>query len=192
MIKGIYTPFFSHEVGAIISEQNQALSIIDGSPGHVDFPEDKIWEIHKFRPGYIHRLAHTHPTGMWEMSGRDKQTLKTWAFALYPFPIRLSTITFVHSSLDNFNGFNNYDFFNVKNTINSLDIPENFKLQGFIEVTYFAELESKETWLARRTGKESRKINIFIEKIQLLDTAVELFNDASNWQQILLEKSFNS
>ena len=83
---------FLHETGVIVDDHNSALTIIDGSMGAVEFPEELIWNLHKARPGSVFELAHTHPNGMSELSGRDEQTLKTWAFALYPFPLRMSVI----------------------------------------------------------------------------------------------------
>lgn len=85
---------YLRETGAIISDANKIISLIDGEVGSVEFPEELIWEIHKKSPGKIFELAHTHPTDMSQASGRDKQTLKTWAFALYPYPIRLSVVTY--------------------------------------------------------------------------------------------------
>jgi hypothetical protein len=109
---------YIRETGAIISENREILSIIDGEVGHVDFPEELIWQIHKRTPGKIFELAHTHPMGMPEASGRDRQTLTTWAFALYPYPVRLSVIS--------------YD-------------PEK---EWFTKNVYLAILEPKETWKA--------------------------------------------
>lgn len=84
---------YRNEMGALISDTNQMLHLADGNAGSVDFPEEVIWALHKTRPGLVFKLAHTHPPSMANLSGRDRQTLKTWAFALYPFPIRMSTIT---------------------------------------------------------------------------------------------------
>ncbi len=80
------------ESGAIITPQNYALTILTGTPGQVDFPEEMIWQFHKTNPGIVYKFAHVHPPGMTELSSRDIQTMKTWAFALYPYPIRMSTI----------------------------------------------------------------------------------------------------
>lgn len=81
------------EVGAVMDRDDKILSFVEGSPTHVDFPEELIWQLHKMSPGIVYKLAHTHPPGMTELSGRDEKTLKTWGIALYPFPIRMSTIT---------------------------------------------------------------------------------------------------
>lgn len=84
---------YKHEAGMLVSENDTAINIITGGVGHVDFPEELIWDLHKHRPGYLLKLAHTHPPRMDNPSARDIQTLETWAWALYPFPIRLSVIT---------------------------------------------------------------------------------------------------
>lgn len=110
------------ETGAIISDTGKILSFIDGTPGSVEFPEEMIWKFHKDQPGKVFELAHTHPTGMTNMSSRDEKTLKTWAFALYPYPIRLSVITFLEDK------------------------------QVFIKKLFFAKLEPKENWVARGKG----------------------------------------
>lgn len=86
---------FKNEMGAVVTPLNKVLTIVEGEVGHVDFPEEFILNIHKLSPGEAFKLAHTHPTGMIGLSTRDVMTLKTWAFTLYPFPIRMSTITFV-------------------------------------------------------------------------------------------------
>jgi len=84
---------FIKESGAIISPQDKLLALIEGFPGHVDFPEELIWSLHKLSPGIVYKLAHVHPDGMTGLSNRDIKTMKTWAFALYPFPIVMSTIS---------------------------------------------------------------------------------------------------
>lgn len=84
---------YKHEAGVIVSEKNLALSLVKGNFGSVDFPEEQIWALHKARPGCVLKLAHTHPPRMDHPSGRDLQTLETWAWAFHPFPARLSVIT---------------------------------------------------------------------------------------------------
>jgi hypothetical protein len=110
---------FKTENGVIVSNEGHGLHFVTGSPGSVEFPEEVIWGLHQFSPGVIHELAHTHPIGMWELSARDKQTLKTWAYALYPFPARLSVITYM---------------------------PQQ---KNFNKVTALGILESKEAWILR-------------------------------------------
>ena len=84
---------FAFETGAVVSNDGGILTYVDGNPGSVDFPEEFIWDLHKKSPGFVEKLAHVHPPGMIELSGRDKQTMKTWAFALHPFTLKMSTIT---------------------------------------------------------------------------------------------------
>lgn len=120
---------YKKENGVIVSADGHGLHFVPGNPGSVEFPEEVIWEIHKKSPGLIHELAHTHPIGMWELSGRDKQTLKTWAFAMYPYPVRLSVITYLRDT------------------------------QQFHKVTALAILEAKETWINRgKEGKRNFNI----------------------------------
>ncbi len=88
---------YKRETGMIISQFNKPLAVIDGEGGHVDFPEEMIKRLHELSPGIIFELAHTHPPGIFEPSGRDKQTMYTWAFALYPFPVRLSVFSYDNS-----------------------------------------------------------------------------------------------
>lgn len=90
---------FNFEAGAVISKDGDVLTYVEGDFGHVDFPEQFIWAVHQKFPGYIDKLAHVHPPGMIELSSRDKQTMKTWVFTLYPFPIRMSTITLTGEGL---------------------------------------------------------------------------------------------
>lgn len=86
---------FQKETGVIIDDHNSALAVIDGSMGAVEFPPEFIWQLHRARPGVVFELAHTHPPGMNDLSARDRKTLKTWTFALYPFPARLSVTTWI-------------------------------------------------------------------------------------------------
>lgn len=84
---------FKREVGALLSPQGHILSIVYGSGGHVDFPGELAWSLHKKSPGIVYAFVHTHPPGLLELSGEDKSTLKAWALALYPFPARMGVIT---------------------------------------------------------------------------------------------------
>lgn len=84
---------FLHESAAVIGRNKEVLSFVDGEWGTVDFPEELIWKIHKQNPGMIFELAHTHPPDLYQASERDLRTLETWAFALYPYPIRLSVLS---------------------------------------------------------------------------------------------------
>lgn len=86
---------FLQETGAIISQGGQALAYYDGNKGEVTFDFETIMALHKASPGCIWKFAHTHPMGMEELSETDKTFLKTLSPILYPFPVRLSTVTFV-------------------------------------------------------------------------------------------------
>ena len=134
---------YTTESGVVVGLQNNALHYVDGDIGHVDFPEDLIWDLHKRVPGSVYKLAHTHPPGMYQLSRRDKQTLGTWAFALYPFPARLSTIT--------------------ERRIMGEDTV-------FVETTYICHLESKSEWLKRKGESPSieRLMKMFPESQKIV------------------------
>lgn len=83
---------FIREVGAILDNQDRLISVFDGEPGHVDFPNELIAKLHKMNPGYIGRFTHIHPPKCGELSGQDKKMMKNLAFVMYPFPIRLGVI----------------------------------------------------------------------------------------------------
>lgn len=119
---------FAKECGVIVSSTNKALRYIEGEPTKVEFPEEIIWEIHKSSPGSIYKLAHTHPEGVTEPSARDLLTLKTWAFAMYPFPARMSIIYY------------------------------NDKSEMFTEKVFVAHLQPKGEWLAQGKGVRELKI----------------------------------
>ena len=84
---------FKNETGIILSEEWDPLAFIEGNPGSVNFPSEFILDLGKKRNGFVYLLMHTHPDGMTELSSRDELTLKTLAFTLYPFPIRMGTLT---------------------------------------------------------------------------------------------------
>lgn len=107
---------YKTENGVIVNEFDEPVAMIPGTPGLVEFPSLMIWELHRSRPGYIFKLAHTHPPGMISLSSTDQSTLRTWAMALSPFPIRMSTITW------------------------------DTGLGEYIESTYLAIVEPKELW----------------------------------------------
>jgi len=68
------------------------LAFFQGTQGEVTFPEDFLWDLHRRAPGNIEKLIHTHPPGVVEASTQDKRLLIALAWALYPFPIRLSVL----------------------------------------------------------------------------------------------------
>lgn len=84
---------FNNEVGIILSNEWDPLLFIEGSPGSVDFPSEFILDVHKRNNGFVYVLMHTHPDGMTGLSFRDELTLKTLAFFLSPFPMRMGTLT---------------------------------------------------------------------------------------------------
>lgn len=84
---------FITENGIILDVNGKVICKVPGHPSHVNFPEETIWKLHKLNPGFIDRLVHTHPTGMFGISSTDRVLLKSLAMALSPLPIRLSTLT---------------------------------------------------------------------------------------------------
>ncbi len=153
---------FKYEVGALVDKEGQILHITEGDPGVVVFPQELIYQLHKANPGIIHCLAHTHPPGMTELSGEDKSTLKAQALWMYPFPARMSTITWTND-------------LQRSGTINS----------GFIETRYLAFFEAKETWIAR--GKETPRKFYLIEELQ---REIWLTKNSSLYSRILAEMSY--
>lgn len=155
---------FIQETGALITEQGKILTIIDGTPGSVDFPPDIIWNYHKMSPGMIYALSHVHPPHMTNLSARDKLTLKTWAHAIFPYPIRIITISETRA-------------------INERHIQ-------VTETCFLGVLESKESWIQR--GKEgSRKFEIIKEWVEKSYFDLQEIQKTDNWYgRILLDKSY--
>ncbi len=89
---------FVKEIGGIIDREGHLLHVVEGTPGMVVFPQEILHQLHKDNPGIIQTLAHTHPSGMTELSGEDISTLKAQALWMYPYPIRMSTITWVNGA----------------------------------------------------------------------------------------------
>lgn len=151
-------------MGAIIGPNGSLLHLVDGHPGHVDFPEEVIWNLHKGSPGVAFELAHTHPPEMTELSQRDKQTLKTWCFALAPFPLRMSTITEVRQDGKDY--------------------------KRFQETVYFGSLESKEGWIARGKPSEGRKFEVILYSIfRFTEFDMEDWMYKA-WEKLLIERSY--
>ena len=113
---------FKREVGALLSPQGHILSIVYGSGGHVDFPIELAWQLHKKQPGIVYAMVHSHPPGMTELSGEDKSTLKAWALTFYPFPMRMGVVTEINGRM-------------------GWDIPTR-KVK-----MYYGDLEPKEVWI---------------------------------------------
>lgn len=84
---------FKQESGCILAPDKRILHLVDGHPGYVDFPAGVILSLHKQSPGIVYALSHVHPNGMTGLSSTDEGTMRAWARAIYPFPIRMITIT---------------------------------------------------------------------------------------------------
>jgi hypothetical protein len=82
---------FNKETGIVLSDREDIVHVTTGSAGSVEFPSEIIWQIHQRTPGYIYCLMHSHPDHMVELSHEDITTLKGWAYAMYPYPIRMGT-----------------------------------------------------------------------------------------------------
>jgi len=87
---------YKKEMGAIISPQGHALHYVEGLPGEVTFPAREVaWKLHMLEKGSVYKYAHVHPPAMAEPSDRDRRMAKAWAVAFYPFPARISVVTYV-------------------------------------------------------------------------------------------------
>lgn len=153
---------FITENGVLLDNFDRVIAEVPGTIGVTPFPEQLIAKLHKLQPGYINRLVHTHPCGMFGLSklGEDNDTsmMRSWAMHMHPFPFRLSTLT------------NDGDY-------------------SFIESIYVARLEPKEIWEGRKEREKMssyRKITIELESEQTfyLDTCPE-------WVRKLILSSFN-
>jgi hypothetical protein len=113
---------FYRETGAIISPNKQILHLVDGTAGLTLFPDKLAWDIHKSFPGNLFAFSHVHPPEMTELSHEDETTLKAWAIALYPYPMRMITITHKTTSYS----------------------------EWFMETCYLGMMESKEMWQAKK------------------------------------------
>lgn len=151
---------YVQETGGIITPDKNLLHIIEGSPGSVDFPYETIWRLHQLQPGIVFCLSHVHPPGMTGLSGRDEMTVRTWAYALDPFPARIATITEINQVGDE-----------------SL----------FQETIYLGILESKEVWIKR--GKEGpRNFEIIMESKEIYH--YNLIHPDQWYGKLLLDKSY--
>lgn len=122
---------YFRETGAIISPNKQILHLVDGTAGLTLFPDELAWKLHKSFPGNLFAFSHVHPPEMTELSHEDKTTLKAWAMALYPYPMRMITITHKTS---------NYS-------------------EWFTETCYLGMMESKELWQIVSSFNSSGKKN---------------------------------
>lgn len=124
---------FKKEWGAMLDVTGNIFHLIEGSTGHVDFPGELIWQIHKKTPGYLYGLVHTHPPEMYQLSHEDEIMLKAWTIALYPYPARLATLT----------------------------LSNRFSIDYWVLTNYQGFLEPLSNWLARKKEGE-RKFEIII------------------------------
>jgi len=154
---------FEHETGAIIAIDGSLISMFDGEPGHVDFPDEMIQKIHKLNPGYIQRFTHTHPPGMGRPSAQDNIMMTNLAHAMYPFPVRLGII-----------------------------IPDKYpdtKAHYFSELVYQWVLEPKEIWQAKKMMQNDIKRGIVFEHIK---SRMFLYQSPSDsWEDWIIERSYN-
>lgn len=127
---------YKNETGAILGSGKVPLHIVDGTPGNVDFPASVIMELHKQSPGSVYALSHVHPPTMKALSSTDMGLLESWAYVMYPFPMRVMTIAEMHTI-----------------------VPGSIFA---IETCYLGLLESKESWIARGK-KTARKFEIVKE-----------------------------
>lgn len=118
---------FIKEVGAILDHQGSLISMFDGEPGYVDFPNEMIAKLHQMSPGNISRLTHVHPPGFSSLSVQDKKMMKNLAFVMHPFPVRLGVIS------ENFDGFKEKIF------VCMLEPKELWKKRGGDRNVYFEE-----------------------------------------------------
>lgn len=130
---------FKRETGAIISSSNLPIAYFMGSAGHVDFDPEVVTKIHQLNPGLIWKFAHIHPDGMTNLSNTDKSFLRTWASAMYPFPVRLTIITAINLGVD-------------------VELEEH---------SYVAMMESKAEW--KKSERPFRNIEIIKEEKRVLD-----------------------
>lgn len=130
------TQHFIKETGAIIDKQRAIIHIVEGTAGMVLFPDGLIWNLHQSSMGCVYALSHVHPDGMTMLSHEDETTLKAWAIALFPHPLRMITITHMRNDLFT-------------------------KEQVFRETCYLGLLEAKETWILHKD--KPRKFEIIKE-----------------------------
>lgn len=154
---------YKHETGIILSPDRQVLHVVDGHPGHVEFPKSVIWALHQKNPGSVFWLAHTHPTGIPSLSSEDITTLQGWARALYPFPIRMSVTAQRHDGRSPFD--------NLFSTTRELAI-----------------WESIESWVERGKPAEGRRVQIFHEAYYEFRNDL---SDRPFWEELIVNKSYD-
>ena len=132
-------PEYNKEAGVVLSPEVHGLIFVEGEQGHVTFPTEAIWEIHKKAPGSVLAFVHTHPIGMANASALDMHMLETWAKVLYPFPARLSVITLIPN-------------------------PVTPTMPTYSEKVYYARWQDKEDWIKDKT--KERRVDIRIERVE--------------------------
>jgi hypothetical protein len=161
---------YLRETGAIIGSNNQILRLIKGSPCSVDFPAEFIWRYHKQTAGSIFSLAHTHPSGFDELSATDKQMFEAWAWALYPWPIRMHVITNMEKQT-----------YMDKEELGIFKETENM----FVSKCFLGQLESKEDWIA--DGKLGKRNFTIVQESEYYGVDPAHFEP---WVGVLINESF--
>ena len=158
---------FTKETGAIIGQSRQLLHVIEGSASEVIFPQETSWNLHKSSPGIIFGFSHIHPDGMTMLSHEDETTLKAWVLAMFPYPMRIITIT-------------------LKGKHKNISIPHmEFVFQ---ETCYIGLLEAKETWLLHKDQKRKFEIIKEWERDFFIEDPKKAMND---WYGlVLIRKSY--
>lgn len=158
---------FKHETGAIIGPENGLVSIFDGEPGYVDFPDDLIAKLHKMNPGYINRFTHTHPPGLDTPSDQDNSMMSNFAMIMYPFPVRLGIIVPYRGQF--FSPF----------------VPN----LNFIENIYQWVFKPREIWQKEKMVQNDIKRSIVFKKI---NTKMINYVQGENksWEDWIIERSY--
>lgn len=160
---------FIKEVGIILDPNRNPLTLVEGTPGMVNFPQQLAWELHKKQPGVVWAFCHTHPPFFSELSHEDETTLRAWAYTLYPFPARMTVITKAK----------------IGRQTDSNWVYGISPAQSFTETTYLGVLEPKEIW-QKCGGRKLRKFEIIKE-----ETSIFNFTEAEyNYQKIIIERSY--
>ena len=166
---------FKNEVGAIIASDEGLISMFDGEPGPVDFPDELIQKIHRLNPGYINRFTHTHPPGVNKPSERDNKMMTNLAFSLYPFPVRLGIIIPDKGSVED--SYYSYG-----------------KHHEFVEYIYQWVLEPKEVWEERKIAQDDVERNIVFECVGskiIVYKQHQLTRYLKSWEDWIIKRSYS-
>ena len=159
---------FIRETGAILNPQRAILHIVEGTAGMVIFPQEVTWNLHKSSPGVIYAFSHVHPDGMTMLSHEDETTLKAWVLAMFPYPMRIITIT-------------------LKGKHKNISIPH--MEFAFRETCYIGLLEAKETWLLHKDQPRKFEIIKEWERDFFIEEPKKAMND---WYGlVLIRKSYH-